>query len=139
MMFPSYDTLTVQNFDLDVALFADAQNSEDLIDYSSLIPPSPATAQMIPPLSTIPSPAPADLFMPTSGRNSVSSPLSNSSSSTPASPSTPQSPPQQSPSSAQSPTDSANPCNMAVQSVPSNQGGLSCAPPELKYPSYSIN
>ncbi len=76
MMFnpTSYETLTVQNFDLESALFADSQNPMETQDFdlSNFIPP--------PPSAMLPSVSPA-------------TPLTDGSSSSPASPQSPSTPP----------------------------------------------
>jgi hypothetical protein len=117
MMFspPPYEGMSVQGFDLDSALFTEAQNPMDAQDFdmSSIITPGPMPQMLPPPMSVLSSPE----YMP------QQTPSPNTSA--PATPQSPQSPPpSQSSDNVSSFSSSSEMLSMQV---------TACAPPELKY------
>jgi len=120
MMFspPTYDSISSQGFDLDSALFSEAQNPMDAQDFdlSSIVTPGPMPQMLPTPMQVLSSPE----YMP----QQTPSP----SSSAPATPQSPQSPP----------TSSDLPIHYSQQSIGlvttnTSMSITTCGPPELKF------
>eukprot|EP00026_Physarum_polycephalum_P005806 Phypoly_transcript_05844.p1 GENE.Phypoly_transcript_05844~~Phypoly_transcript_05844.p1 ORF type:complete len:410 (+),score=70.69 Phypoly_transcript_05844:444-1673(+) len=123
MMFspPPYEGISVQGFDLDSALFAEAQNPMDAQDFdlSSMVSPGPIPQMLPTPMPVLSSPP-----------EYMSQQTPSPSSSNPTTPQSPQSPPP----SAQDPSLSFSQQGMSPAAASTACMTISpCAPPELKF------
>lgn len=129
MMFspPSYDTLSVQGFDLDSALFNEAQNSMDVQDFDLASMVSQGVPQMLPtPMPVLSTPE----YMP------QQTPSPNTSA--PATPQSPQTPPIQNDLNYSQQQQPQQPPQVQTQNACMQMQISPCAPPELKYLLYSL-